>query len=58
MLSPAEIEEVARYRDDFLHYAPRALSIRTKAGSIEPLRLNTAQLYVHSELERQKKVTG
>ena len=56
--SPAELAEIARYRDDFLHYAPRALSIRTKAGRIEPLRLNTAQMYVHSQLQQQRAETG
>lgn len=56
--SPAELAEIARYRDDFLHYAPRALSIRTKAGRIEPLRLNTAQMYVHNQLQQQRAETG
>ena len=46
------------FRDDFLHYAPRALRIRTKSGEIHPFRLNTAQAYVHSQLQRQLEETG
>lgn len=47
-----------RCRDDFPYYAPRCLKIRTKAGNIEPLTLNRAQLYLHSRLEKQKAETG
>lgn len=46
------------FRDDFLHYAPRALKIRTKAGQIEPLRLNQAQVHIHTCLEDQIRRTG
>lgn len=34
------------------------LSIRTKAGTINPLRFNRAQTYVHQRLEAQKTETG
>lgn len=47
-----------RLRDDFLHYAPRCLKIRTKEGEVKPLELNRAQLYIHARLEAQKRVTG
>lgn len=46
------------FRDDFLHYAPRALKIRTKSGEIHPFKLNTAQVYVHAQLQRQMEETG
>lgn len=46
------------FRDDFLHYAPRALRIRTKSGEIHPFKLNTAQAYVNSQLQRQLAETG
>jgi hypothetical protein len=54
-------EELAirqRLKDDFVHYAPRCLYIRTKEAKIQPLELNTAQLYIHSRLEAQKAATG
>jgi hypothetical protein len=47
-----------RLRDDFEHYAPRALKIRTKGAEIKPLTLNKAQAYVHGKLEEQKARTG
>ncbi len=47
-----------RLKDDFPHYAPRCLKIRTKSGAIEPLKLNRAQLFVHERLEEQKRRTG
>jgi len=47
-----------RLRDDFAHYASKCLKIRTKAGGIEPLVLNRAQLYLHDRLERQLAETG
>lgn len=54
--------EVARlllpFRQDFLYYAPRCLKIRTKDGSVRPLKLNRAQRYLHEQLEAQRKDTG
>lgn len=47
-----------RLKDEFAHYAPRCLRIRTKAGSIEPFALNDAQEYLHLRLEMQKRQTG
>ncbi len=47
-----------RLKDDFLHYAPRCLKIRTKAGAIEPLVLNSAQQHIHNALETQLRKTG
>lgn len=47
-----------RLKDDFLHYAAKCLRIRTKAGKIEPLALNAAQLRIHDCLERQLRETG
>ena len=47
-----------RLKDDFEHYAPRCLRIRTKSGSIAPLALNRAQLYIHSRLEEQLRRDG
>ncbi len=47
-----------RLKDDFQHYAAKCLKIRTKAGAIEPLALNQAQLYLHEQLEEQRAKTG
>lgn len=47
-----------RLKDDFLHYAPRCLYIRSKDAKVIPLELNEAQLYIHSRLEAQKTETG
>ena len=46
------------FKDDFLFYAPRALSIRTKDGQIKLLVLNSAQLYIHQRLQSQLRMTG
>lgn len=43
---------------DFNFYAPRCLRIRTKSGSVVPLKLNRAQQYLHMRLEEQIKDTG
>ena len=47
-----------RMRDEFPHYAGKALKIRTKEGKIEPLRLNRAQLKLHNAIEQQIQETG
>lgn len=47
-----------RLRDEFTFYAPRCLFIRTKAGTVAPLKLNRAQQYIHQRLEAQRAETG
>ena len=44
--------------EDFEHYAAMCLKIRTKAGAIEPLVLNSAQRHLHARLEEQRASTG
>lgn len=54
-------EEIAirqKLKDNFIHYASRCLSIRTKLGEIKPFELNAAQRYIHKRLEDQKGQTG
>jgi hypothetical protein len=62
MESKVEAEELADelrpFKENFLHYAPKALKIRTKAGTIEPFKLNQAQLYIHKRLQDQIEATG
>jgi hypothetical protein len=58
---PISAEETVirqRLKDDFPHYAEKCLKIRTKSGSIEPLLLNRAQIYLHQKLEEQRAATG
>jgi hypothetical protein len=47
-----------RLKDDFPHYAARCLKIRTKAGKVDALKLNAAQLYIHKRIEEQLAATG
>jgi len=47
-----------RYKDNFEYYAPKALKIRPKAGSLIPLELNQAQLFLHRVAERQLEQIG
>src|SRR5688500_8097701 len=47
-----------KVKNDFPHYAPRWLRIRTKAGKIEAFALNKAQIYLHDKLEEQRRATG
>jgi len=47
-----------RLKDDFLHYAPRCLKIRTKAATIVPLVLNDAQMLIHNAIQEQLGRTG
>ena len=58
MMTPREREIRLRLRDSFEYYAPRCLKIRTKSGAVEQMRLNAAQLYLHTKLEEQKRKTG
>lgn len=53
-------EKAARQRlkDDFEHYAPRCLKIRTKEGKVQPFALNEAQRFIHQRLEEQRRLTG
>lgn len=44
--------------NDFKEYAHRFLKVKNKAGEIVPFRLNAAQEYIHTQLEKQKKELG
>lgn len=48
----------ARLMTDFVHYAGKCLKIRTKDGRVSPLKLNSAQAYIHERLEEQLITTG
>ena len=57
-LSDKERDIRLKLKNDFEHYAPRCLKIRTKEGSIEPFTLNKAQKYIHAKIENQLHQTG
>lgn len=57
-MTEEEREIRQRLKDDFLHYAAKCLKIRTKDAKVEPFELNVAQLYIHEQLEKQRKETG
>jgi hypothetical protein len=44
---------VALWKSDFRRFAKEAVRIRTKAGDLEPLELNEAQLILHNAAEEQ-----
>jgi hypothetical protein len=47
-----------RLKDDLVLYAARCLKIRSKAGRLEPLVLNSVQRHIHERLEAQRAATG
>lgn len=57
-MTPEERQLRITLRDDFPTYARRCLKIRPKAGPVEPLKLNAAQMYLHTRAEDQLKRTG
>lgn len=57
-MKPELIEVRRRLRDQFPFYASTALKIRTKAGTIEPLKLNAAQRILQDAIEDQLQAEG
>ena len=57
-LSDRERAIYQKLKDDFEHYAPRCLKIRTKGGDIQPFELNRSQRYLHQRLEEQLRTKG
>lgn len=47
-----------RLKDDFSFYARNCLKIRTKDQGLQPFVLNSAQEYIHEQLQKQIKETG
>lgn len=47
-----------RLKTDFITYASQCLKVRTKEGTVAPFLLNTAQKFIHAELESQLAETG
>lgn len=57
-LKPETLQALRQLSSNFELYARVALKVRGKAGSIEPLILNRAQIYIHQRLEEQLHRTG
>jgi len=53
-----QLQMLHKLRGDFMHYAPRCLKIKTKAGKIVPFVPNRAQNYAHERMEAQRAKTG
>jgi hypothetical protein len=51
-------ENRQKLKDDFEFYARNCLKIRTKDKGLQPLELNSAQLYIHQRLQQQIQKTG
>ena len=52
------LQKLITFRAEQPRFAESCLVIKTKAGSVMPLKLNKAQQYVHQRLEEQKARTG
>lgn len=57
-LKTEEVEARRRLRDDLEFYSKNCMFIRSKSGSVQALRFNRAQAYIHERLEEQKAATG
>lgn len=57
-LSERERSIRQRLKDQFNHYAPKCLKVKTKTGGIEGFTLNDVQLHLHERLEAQRQRTG
>lgn len=53
-----ELELRRKFAANFRYFATNALKIRTKDGAIKPFSLNSAQLYLHKQLQQQLRETG
>lgn len=58
LLNTNEIEVRRQLSQDFEFYAQNCLFIREKEGKIVPFRLNTAQRYIHTQIQHQYEKTG
>jgi hypothetical protein len=57
-LKTEELATRKRLRDDLEFYSKNCMLIRSKSGSVQALRFNRAQQYIHERLEDQKRRTG
>lgn len=57
-MSKKQRELRQQLKDNYQFYAPKALKIRTKDGSVTPFSFNLAQKYLHERLEAQLEEQG
>ena len=57
-VSQKAMDQRILYKNSFTEFARDCLTLRTKAGGLEPFILNKAQVYLHECLEQQKADTG
>lgn len=57
-LTERQLALAAQLAVDFEAYAFACLKIRTKAGTVVPLRMNRSQRYLHDRLEAQRREKG
>ncbi len=57
-LSEEAVQASLKLRNDFEHYAPRVLKIRSKTGGIIPFVFNDAQKLAHKLLQEQEQRIG
>jgi len=57
-LSDRERAVRQKLKDDFTHYGPRCLRIRTKSGDVVPFELNRSQRFLHERLQEQLRTKG
>jgi len=54
-LKPKHKEQLRRLKTDFAYYAPEALKLKTKEGTLEPFYLNTMQQRINNAAEAMKE---
>jgi hypothetical protein len=55
---PEKVQQRQTWKDSFESFAADCLIVKTKAGALEHLKLNSAQQFIHQKLEEQLKRTG
>jgi hypothetical protein len=51
-------EELKKFHASYPYFAANCLKIQTKENELKPFIFNTAQIYLHKQLEMQRKETG
>lgn len=57
-MNQQQLDKRQALKDDFPFYARNCLQIRTKESGLQAFGLNSAQQYIHDQLERQRAETG
>ncbi len=57
-LTQRQAEKLKALKYNTTYFAKHCLKIKTKEGKVQPFQVNSAQIYLHNELERIKRETG